>query len=464
MCYDIVVMLLQILRYSEVAMKGIYGDLSIRGAKERLEAIYGAKEFLRGSQEETPILYDHFQKQIDELTQEEEELSSYLGSGNGNVENSAYYDDNDYDGEAIAALEAELAHFNDDLKNPFQNGRSNIYETEDEDFRPRLKAEPIPLYLPDVPEQLNPEPENHKPDIDRNRISLYNQNVSTDGETVSDSGEGSESLNKIEEDWYEGEEPGDNVLSYASSASNSASEDNLKAGLETKIDDESGEPYYVKPDGTRIPSKLYYNTDTDSYYYGPDLEYLAELESAKQDDGEGQAGGEPDSGEDSPAQSGTIHTDPDTGESFYIAPDGTWTPLSELDNPPAEEKDYGPSLADVLGAAMLGNDSGGYGYAETDAETGITRYVDTNAKLAPLLSFDDDENLGLINAADNYNKSHAVDDPLYDRVISDPLTGEYFDASELGEAKAAKSHRHRSSLTITTVSKAQTITSTNQRR
>ncbi len=46
--------------------------------------------------------------------------------------------------------------------------------------------------------------------------------------------------------------------------------------------------------------------------------------------------------------------------------------------------------------------------------------------------------MGLINAADSYNKKNAVNDPLFSRIISDPLTGKYFDASEVREAKAIK--------------------------
>lgn len=93
-----------------------YRGLNLKSAKEKLQEIYGAKDFLRGNQEEFPDKYDYYQSQIDGLTQEENALSSWLGrnKGNYNGNNSMgdYYDDGDYY-DSISGEDA--LHFNDDL-------------------------------------------------------------------------------------------------------------------------------------------------------------------------------------------------------------------------------------------------------------------------------------------------------------------------------------------------------------
>ena len=57
-----------------------YDWQSVGGAKNRLDEINMAKDFLQGSQEEFPHKYDHFQRQIDDLTNEENDINSWLGT------------------------------------------------------------------------------------------------------------------------------------------------------------------------------------------------------------------------------------------------------------------------------------------------------------------------------------------------------------------------------------------------
>ncbi len=207
-----------------------YGNLSVRSARERLEAIYGAKDFLRSNQMEMPDMFGYYQRQIEDLSQEEDELNSWLKANGSEFDGEDYddYDDEPYD---CGAARDEISHFNDDL-----------YGDSDD------SCEPV---------------------IDKNRENPYNQNKSTDYEIgqKGDQGTGRTNTNfsgGFQTDPVSGKtyyvfpdgmltplsDPG-----FDNGGAESTRKESKKAPLLGQIytDPDSGEFYHIAPDGNLTP-------------------------------------------------------------------------------------------------------------------------------------------------------------------------------------------------------------------
>ncbi len=257
-------------------MKGDYGNLSVRSASEQLQAIYGAKDFLRGTQMECPDMYGYYQKQINELKQDEDELNSWLGE-NGDYGGDYDYDDGGYDDEVV---QEDLAHFNDDL---YEDGRASL------------------------PDYLKPwygmTADSCGPVIDSSEASLYNQNRGTNSADE-------EIARKIYESWYEDEEPG-----YPSPAPYSSDQVPPSGRIDNDSDGNGMGTYYA-PDGSGTSIDDFRAADNEDESDKVDSKTAWEIISdwVKADDGD--------------INNGSFQTDPESGRTYYVSPDGMLTPIT----------------------------------------------------------------------------------------------------------------------------------------
>lgn len=306
------------------------GNLSVRSAKEELEAIHGAKDFLRGSQEEEPHKYAYYQKQINNLNREESELNSWLKSNGGFGSGGSIWDD-DYDEWDAGAWE-EIPHINNDLHEGLKT-KSKSWDDEPtldwgrEHNKPEApKAVPIGTYKPDergfgkqhVPFPLIIGKGGDKPKI-RNLI------LSPDDDTD-------------DNDWIPAYDSEGNLLNPIFRQENEKPNlrllpDNYPLPGRIEAEPDGGDSgIWFAPDGsgTSIDDFPVIDNDAGSDKVDSKTAWGIISDWVNSNDGD--------------VNNGSFQTDPETGKTYYVSPDGILTPVTafgveESDVPSASSED-----------------------------------------------------------------------------------------------------------------------------